>query len=59
MLKIWIKNSFESNKYEEDVHYIVTRDRMIVPIDLSTGTYQKNTKWSDGVHQFVELRHGI
>lgn len=41
------------------MQYIVTKDRKIVPIDISTGTYQKNTKWSDGIHQFVELRHGI
>ncbi len=32
---------------------------MVIPIDKSTGTYQKNTKWSDGIHQFIELRHGI
>lgn len=60
MLKTWIKNSFVSNTYEENVHYIVSRDgSMVIPIDKSTGTYQKNTKWSDGIHQFIELRHGI
>jgi hypothetical protein len=31
----------------------------IIPVELSTGTYQRNTKWSDGIHQFVELGNKI
>jgi preprotein translocase subunit SecA len=31
----------------------------ITPIDISTGTYQKTTKWMNGVHQFIELKYGF
>ncbi|OIR57006.1 MAG: protein translocase subunit SecA-like protein [Amphiamblys sp. WSBS2006] len=44
---------------EENVNYIVdTRKGKVIPVDnKNTGVKQQNMRWSNGLHQFLELRH--
>lgn len=28
-------------------------------MDKNTGVSQKNTSWSDGLHQFIQIKHGL
>ncbi|XP_062603694.1 protein translocase subunit SecA-like [Saccostrea cucullata] len=39
--------------------YLIKNDN-IIPIDYeSTGVIELSTKWSDGLHQFLEMKHGL
>ena len=61
-------NSFVlAHGYREDVDYVVQvaaseggdLERQIVIVDHSTGQLLEGQRWSERVHQFVELKHGI
>jgi len=55
----WITNAVEALSYQENVHYVV-RDGEIKPVDYySTGIVQSCTNWSDGLHQFLQLKHNL
>ena len=56
---IWIKNAIEAIYYEENVDYIIQNDQ-IKPVDYSsTGVVLTSTHWSDGLHQFLQLKHNL
>ncbi|CAF1026633.1 unnamed protein product, partial [Didymodactylos carnosus] len=51
-------------EYRLDHHYMIkpdeTRTKRIMPIDFSnTGVIQADTTWSDGLHQFLQIKHGL
>ena len=55
----WILNAIEALNFHENVHYII-QDGQIKPVDFfSTGIVRSNTSWSDGCHQFLELKHNL
>ena len=55
----WISTAIEALNYQENVHYIV-HGGQIKPVDFnSTGTVQTSTVWSDGLHQFLQLKHNL
>ncbi|CAG0890702.1 unnamed protein product [Darwinula stevensoni] len=55
----WITNAVEALNYQENVHYVV-QDGEIKPVDYySTGIVQSSTSWSDGLHQFLQLKHNL
>ena len=55
----WITNAIEALNYQENVHYVV-RDGEIKPVDYySTGIVQSSTNWSNGLHQFIQLKHNL
>ena len=55
----WVINAVEAMNYQENVHYIV-QDGQIKPVDyFSTGIVQNSTNWSDGLHQFLQLKHNL
>ena len=46
-------------QYKEDVHYIKDKG-LIKPVDYSTtGVIQESTNWSDGLHQFLQIKHDL
>ncbi|CAF1559641.1 unnamed protein product, partial [Rotaria sordida] len=55
----WIDNAIIALNYQENVHYIV-QESLIKPVDYySTGIVQSSTNWSDGLHQFLQIKHNI
>ena len=63
--KDWCKNAFDAViNYHINKHYLIAYDEKygfdtIKPIDFSnTGVIQQDTVWS-GLHQFLEIKHGL
>ena len=55
----WIMNAVEALNYQENIHYVV-QEGQIKPVDyFSTGIVQGSTNWSDGLHQFLQLKHNL
>lgn len=55
----WVANSIEALNYQENVQYVV-HNGQIKPVDyISTGIVQGATNWSDGLHQFLQLKHNL
>jgi preprotein translocase subunit SecA/tetratricopeptide (TPR) repeat protein len=64
-LKIWVKSALHAkyNCHEHQQYRIITNDvgeRVVAPVDyLNTGVTLKNTIWSNGLHQFIQLKHNL
>ncbi|CAF3841999.1 unnamed protein product [Rotaria sordida] len=55
----WIDNALTALTYQENVHYVVHQG-LIKPVDYaSTGIVQNSSHWSDGLHQFLQLKHNL
>lgn len=58
-IKDWIRRALIAQKMTKDHEYVLEGDR-VVPVDYSsTGVIENLTKWSDGLHQFLELKHNL
>ncbi|XP_039901990.1 protein translocase subunit SecA-like [Simochromis diagramma] len=56
-LKVWIENAFKAQLMTEDHEYVMEKHG-IVPVDYScTGVVENNMKWTDGLQQFIEMKH--
>lgn len=44
--------------YQRDVHYVVKNDEVII-VDEHTGRLMEGRRWSDGLHQAVEVKEGV
>ncbi|XP_044040785.1 protein translocase subunit SecA 2-like [Siniperca chuatsi] len=56
-LKVWIENAFYAQTMTMDHEYIMEKHG-VVPVDYScTGVVENNMQWSDGLHQFLEMKH--
>ncbi|UJR21058.1 hypothetical protein I4U23_024158 [Adineta vaga] len=62
----WIRSAFHVRDMIPNDTYIVSRDKsdkssksevQITVMDKDTGTEQLSTRWSNGVHQFLQLKH--
>ena len=68
-LDSWIDNAIYAKYYcHEDKQYLIKKnddkdeaaELEVVPIDYeNTGVTLKNTIWSNGLHQFVQLKHNL
>ncbi|KAJ3645482.1 hypothetical protein Zmor_023132 [Zophobas morio] len=65
-LDTWIKNAIHAkyNCHEHQQYRILeneaTKEKFVAPVDyLNTGVTMKNTIWSNGLHQFVQLKHNL
>ena len=55
----WVDNLILASNYIGNCHYIV-QDGVIKPVDFnSTGIVQSSTNWSHGLHQFLQIKHGL
>ena len=63
--RCWAQSAFTAkHSMEEGVDYIIHKDKdgneKILPVDAkSTGSIQKNTVLSDGLHQFLQIKHNL
>ena len=60
-LPTWIESAKRA-MYELNLNidYVISDDGKIVPVDYAnTGVSQTNTHWSNGVHQFLQLKHHL
>ncbi|XP_078132001.1 protein translocase subunit SecA-like [Sander vitreus] len=56
-LKVWIENALYAQTMRMDHEYII-EEHGIVPVDYScTGVVENNMKWTDGLQQFLEMKH--
>ncbi|XP_026150918.1 protein translocase subunit SecA-like [Mastacembelus armatus] len=56
-LKVWIEKAFHAHKMKNDHEYVIEKHGL-VPVDYScTGVVENFMKWSDGLHQFLEMKH--
>ncbi|XP_037538555.1 protein translocase subunit SecA-like [Nematolebias whitei] len=56
-LQVWIENAFLAQSMEDEHEYIQEQHR-IVPVDYScTGVVENFMEWSDGLQQFLEMKH--
>ncbi|CAF4449905.1 unnamed protein product, partial [Didymodactylos carnosus] len=65
-MSVWIRSAFHVKEMIPNDAYIVTKDASenssksevkITVMDKDTGTEQLSTRWSNGVHQFLQLKH--
>ncbi|CAF1449711.1 unnamed protein product [Rotaria sordida] len=65
-MNIWIRSAFHVKDMIPNDTYIISRDKSdkssqsevkITVMDKDTGTEQLSTRWSNGVHQFLQLKH--
>ncbi|CAF1099219.1 unnamed protein product [Adineta steineri] len=60
---VWIRSAFHVRDMIPNDTYIISRDKssksevQITVMDKDTGTEQLSTRWSNGVHQFLQLKH--
>lgn len=57
---MWIESALTAAlEFTEQKHYTIL-DGRIVPVDYdSTGIVQASTNWDNGLHQYLELKHGL
>jgi preprotein translocase subunit SecA len=55
----WVNNAIVAFHYQENINYVV-QNGVIKPVDYhSTGIVQSSTNWSDGLHQFLQIKHKL
>jgi len=55
----WVDSCMTAKSYQETVHYLV-EDGQVKPVDYNTtGIVQDSTSWSGGLHQFLQIKHGL
>jgi preprotein translocase subunit SecA len=55
----WVDMSILATRLKEKVDYII-KDNEVKPIDAeNTGIVQTNTQWQNGLHQFLQMKHGL
>ena len=58
-LRYWIDKAFLAMEMQPERDYVIEGDA-IYPVDYkSTGVVEINKKWSDGLQQFLEMKHGL
>ena len=60
-LRIWINSAYTAKFMNASEEYSILESGRnqgkAVVMDLNTGVEQMNTQWSNGLHQFVQLKH--
>ncbi len=66
-LLTWIANAYQATQLVDGREYIVDvdhtktkldRNPRIMILDLNTGTDLRDSQWSEGLHQFLQIKHG-
>jgi hypothetical protein len=55
----WTNSLITACLSEENIDFII-RNEEIIPVDYSnTGVLQFSTQWANGLHQFLQIKHGL
>lgn len=58
-LKKWIEKAIAAAlAYVKDVDYILDKGEIKIVDAANTGVVKKNSQWSSGLHQFLQIKHG-
>ncbi|KAL2079170.1 hypothetical protein ACEWY4_024914 [Coilia grayii] len=56
-LQVWVRSAFKAKEMDLGKDYII-QGGSVVPVDYPcTGVVQNNMRWSDGLQQFLEMKH--
>ena len=60
----WIKNAITAKNLIPEKDYVIIRNEkgydVIAPVDYrNTGLINTNTNWTNGLHQFLQIKHGL
>ena len=56
----WVENALHALDMDLDRDYILDEQSSIVPVDYSvSGMTEKNKRWSNGLQQFLEMKHEV
>jgi hypothetical protein len=60
----WANSAINSILFQENKDYIITKDDtgndIVAPVDYqSTGVVQNTTRWANGLHQFLQIKHKL
>jgi hypothetical protein len=42
-----------------DIHYVVKQHRVVIVDYNNTGRFQESSRWSNGIHEMVEVKEGV
>lgn len=59
-LEMWVNSAIHAKFFSKNrKNYLLNDEKKIVPIDSdNTGVLQKSMNWSNGLHQFLQFKHG-
>lgn len=57
-LDTWIDKAILAQKMQENKQYLISGSKVKI-VDRDTGETQQSMRWSDGLHNFIEKKHGI
>jgi hypothetical protein len=62
--KFWARSAVSAMNMEENRNYIIVNEsdgsKTIAPVAYdSTGITQEKTQWGNGLHQFLQIKHGL
>ena len=57
-LKSYIQSAIRATELKEDCDYIVSDGRIRI-INKDTGEISQGTRWSDGLHEMIEIKHNL
>ncbi|XP_063048680.1 protein translocase subunit SecA-like, partial [Engraulis encrasicolus] len=56
-LRVWVQSAFQAKEMDLGDEYII-QGQSVVPVDYTcTGVVQNNMRWSNGLQQFLEMKH--
>ncbi|XP_063043369.1 protein translocase subunit SecA-like [Engraulis encrasicolus] len=56
-LRVWVLSAFQAKEMDLGDEYII-QGQSVVPVDYTcTGVVQNNMRWSNGLQQFIEMKH--
>lgn len=60
-LRGWVRSALHARSLRLNQQYIVVDGRRprVVVMDQGTGVEQTSVRWSNGLHQFLQLKHGL
>ena len=57
----WVRSALQATRLKLDQEYVIEggKNPSVIVVDKGTGVEQAALKWSHGLHQFLQLKHGL